>query len=113
MPPLEIEAYHKGREVWVKSAEVKPGDPPGSISDNKPNGKRDIYMFECITDDSKSTIYRSVLGLDLESAKGERTVFFDPSKREVVKELAKGESHEITVFTDKARQASLLRFTHK
>ena len=113
MPPLEIEIYHEGKKIWVKAGEIKPGDRPGSISDNKPTGKRDIYILECARDDSKSTIYRSVFGLDLESSEEERTIFFDRSKREVLRELAKGESFEMTVRTDKVRQATQFRFTHK
>lgn len=112
MAPLEIEVYNKQVGRWVKAGEVKPGDRPGSMSDSKADGKRDIYLFECAADDSKSIIYRSAFGADLESAKEERTIFLDPSKRVVIKELVKGESYEMTVTTERARQSSRIRFTH-
>lgn len=51
---LRIEIYHSN--TWVNVAELKRGDPLGSISDNKADGSRDIYMFECLADDSVSTI---------------------------------------------------------
>jgi hypothetical protein len=81
MSPLRIEIYNPELSRWIQVGEVKPGDPSGSISDNKPDGTRDIYLFECAPDNSKSTIYRSGLGLDTEVEQGRlRVVMPDPSR---------------------------------
>lgn len=115
MAPLSVEVYNPAARRWVKAGpDVKPGDPPGSISDNKPDGSRDIYMFECAQDDSQSTIYHSGFGLDTELEGGKlRAVVTDPSRLEIVKELGKGESFEMTIKTDKSPNPRKIRFTHK
>ena len=53
MSPLNLEIYSPNR-TWIKVAEIRRGDLPGSISDNKSDGSRDVYMFGCLPDDSKS-----------------------------------------------------------
>lgn len=114
MSPLRIEVYNPERNSWIQAGEVKPGDPPGSISSNKPDGSRDVYMFDCAPDDSKSTIQRSGFGVDAELAEGRlRAVVPDPSRLEVVKELKPGESYEMTIKTDRSPQPRQIRFTHK
>ena len=57
MSPLKVEIFHPINEEWVRMRDVRPTDPPGSVSDNKPNGIRDLYIFECSKDNSKSTIF--------------------------------------------------------
>jgi len=111
MSPLRIEAFNPVDKQWVRVGEVRPTDPPGSISDNKPDGKRDIFMFKCERDDSKSIIYRSGIGIDEEV--GRFRVITDFSKLEVVKELKKGESFEMDIKTDKRPASRKIRFTHK
>lgn len=115
MSPLNIEVYVPERSKWIGvSPQLKPGDRPGSISDNKPDSSRDIYLFECAPDDSKSTISRSGFGADTELEQERlRAVFPDPSKMEVVKELRKGETYEMTVRSDRnPQQPTQIRFTH-
>ena len=114
MSPLRIEAYNPELSRWIQVGEVKPGDSPGSISDNKPDGTRDVYMFGCAPDNSKSIIYRSGLGLDTEVERGRlRVVMPDPSRFETVKELNPGESYKMTVKTDVSQAPGQIRFTHK
>jgi len=108
--PLKIEVY---TEVWTTIGYLNPGDRPGSISDNKPNGSRDIYLFECSEDGSSSAIYRSGLGLDSEISVI-REVITDFSKLEIVKTLKKDEEpYVMRVKTDKSLVERKLRFTHE
>lgn len=111
MSPLHIEAFHPERKEWVRAGEVHPTDPLGSISDNKPDGKRYIYQFKCKIDDSKSVIYRSGVGIDAEA--GRFRTITDFSKLEVVKELKRGESFEMDIKSDKSPISRKVRFTHK
>lgn len=114
MSPLRIEAYNSERSRWIQVGEVKPGDPPGSISDNKSDRTRDIYLFGCAPDNSKSIIYRSGLGLDTEVERGRlRVIMPDPSRLEIVKELNPGESYEMTIKTDRNAEPRQIRFTHR
>lgn len=110
MSPCEVELRPKGQKEWLKLESINPGDQPGSISDVS-KGQRDIYLFECAPDNSKSTIYRSRLGVDWDVDEATRAV--TPLKgREVIKELKKGESFELEVTTERG-QSGTFRFTHK
>lgn len=111
MSPLNVEIYNPTAKDWVKTGEVKPGDPPGSISDNKPDKTRDLFLFECAPDDSKSVIYKSEVGADIDTGKL-RIVLSDRSRWTVIKELHNGESYEIRVKTDVSPQPRKIRFTH-
>lgn len=113
MAPLNIEVFHPIEKEWIKAGEVKPTDPPGSVSDNKVDGSRDVYLFKCEADNSKSIIYRSKFGIDREIGNNLREVLTDPSQLEIIKELKKGETHEMKVKTDKSPEPKLIRFTHK
>ena len=66
MAPLDAEVYDKKSDKWVRFGTLRPGDRPASMSDNKPDGSRDLYMAECSPDDTHSTIYRSKAGLDID-----------------------------------------------
>ncbi|MEK7182805.1 MAG: hypothetical protein AAB694_01460 [Patescibacteria group bacterium] len=112
MAPLSLEAYNPDKNSWITLDEIKPLDRPGSISDNRPDGERDIYLLECAPDDSHSTIYRSKLGVDVDLTSQIRSVT-SASGLEVIKELKKGESFEMDVKTDRSSQPSRIRFTHK
>ena len=112
MAPLSVEVYNQDKNEWTKAGEVKPGERPGSISDNKQDGDRDIYMFACNHDDSKSTIYRSGVGFDIDLISSTRVV--NPmGGLEVIKELQRGESFEMEVKTDNSPAPRHIRFTHK
>lgn len=111
MAPLNIEVYNSERSSWVPVGEVKPGDRPGSISQNKPDGIREIYMFDCAPDNSHSTIYKSTFGADA-AISDIRIVTTEGL--EVIKDLRKGdEPFILTVGTDISPQRRIVRFTHK
>jgi len=112
MCPLELEAYHPTERKWIKFGEpVGPGGG-GSISDNKSEG-RNVYLFFCNDDDSGSTIVRSKGGADSDLAGGRLRYLVNLSGYEVVKELKKGESFEMTLKPDTLRIPLKFRFSHK
>ena len=112
MSPLRVEVYRPDVRQWTQAGEVKPGDPSGSMSDNKPDGTRDLYIFECSPDDSKSTIYKSELGVDV-SQGNLRAVISDRTKWNIIKELRKNASFEMNVRTDISSHPRQIRFTHR
>ena len=112
MSPLRVEVYGSDVRQWIQAGEVKPGDPPGSMSDNKPDSTRDLYIFECDPDDSKSTIYKSELGVDV-SQGNLRAVISDRSRWGIIKELEKNEVFEMSVRTDISPRPRQVRFTHR
>jgi hypothetical protein len=90
---------------------AKPGDPPCSLSNNKPDGSSEIILFGCFPDDSKTIIVRSRAGIDIEfdSIREVRSV---PGALEVIRELNHGESFEMDIVTDSGAKRRI-RFTHK
>lgn len=111
MSPLKLKIFRERQGGWVTIGDVKPGDRPGSISDNKADGARDVYVFECSEDDSKSTIYRSEGGLDTE--KGDVRAVISLKGLSIVKELKRGEFYEMKIKTDKSPQPRKIRFSHE
>lgn len=110
--PLQIEAYNPELSEWLKIGDVKPNDPPGSFSQNRPDGSRELYLFECAEDNSQSTIYRSPFGIDTEIG-NLRAVLNDRTEWEVMKVLRKDdEPFRITIKTDNSPQRRVVRFTH-
>jgi len=109
MSPLRIEVYNPQMRDWVKAGEVKPGDPPGSISQNKPDGQREVYLFRCEHNDNESVIYRSEAGVDVASP--EIRAISTEGLKEVAR-LKDGESHTISVKTDVSDARRVVRFTH-
>ena len=106
---LRLELYLQGRN-WIKVGELLPGMRPGSIFYNRPDGRRDVYVFECERDNSKSVIYRSTCGLDLEV---DTIRALHTQGLEVVKELtALQPSYELEVRTYKNQTFKRIRFTH-
>ena len=110
MSPLNIEVFNAEKQNWVKAGELRPGDPPGSISQNKPDGSREIYLFQCEPDDKSSVIYRSEGGVDIESP---QTRVVGTTGLEVVARLTDGQSHTISVKTDVSDAIRVVRFTHQ
>ena len=100
MSPLNVEVLHNVDKQWIKLGEVGPLDKPGSLSNIKSKGKKDIYLFKCEKDDSKSVIYRS-----------ESKNVTDFSELEIVKEVKKGESFIIDMKTN--GNAKKVRFSQK
>ncbi len=109
MSPLRIEAFNPSTHEWLRVGEVGPQDRPGSMSDNKPDGKRDVYQLECAEDDSRSIISRSQLGIDLDSG-GTRNI--NSKGFEVIKNLAKEQSFEMSLTHDGKLEPRRYRFTH-
>ena len=106
---LNLEVYNIKKSKWIKVGCINPGDLPGSMSDNKSGGTRDVYIFECLSDNSKSIIYRSKSGTDTEN---ERLRKITTSELETIKELRKGEYYEMKIMTDRSLEARLIRFLH-
>lgn len=112
MSPLQVEAYDPIKDEWVSLPSLNPGSLPGSISQNKPGGTRELYLFECSEDGSHSVIYRSPLGLDI-ATEDERHVISDRSDWEIVKKLEEGDKPYImTVRTDISPKGRVVRFRH-
>ncbi|MBI2579712.1 MAG: hypothetical protein HYW27_02315 [Candidatus Aenigmarchaeota archaeon] len=107
MATLSIEAYSPdGR--WTKIGSIGPADLPGSLSDNRPDGGRDVYVFKCLG--PLSVIYRSDAGMDIETGSLREIA---ASGSEVVKELRSGsEPYEMRVKTDKSPEPRQIRFVH-
>lgn len=111
MSPLYIEVLHPIDNRWLKVGQINPKDRPGSLSHNREDGKREMYVFSCADDDLKSVIYKSGFGTDSES--GITRTISDFSRPEIIKELKKGESFEMKIKNDKSPEAMTLRFSHK
>jgi len=109
MAPLKVEVYVSDNE-WRIVGFARPG-MPGSLSDNRPDGRRDIYRLECLPDDSKSFIYRSRGGADIEI--GDLRAVFPTEGQEVIAELKRGdEPYRLMVATDRNLRPAVIRFTH-
>jgi len=107
--PLTLEMYSQ-RTGWTRVCQVNPGNPLGSLSDNKPNGRRDVYLFECMPDNSKSVIYHSRAGLDTERGITRNLV---TKGLDVITELRVGDKpYEIRLKTDSSPEPRQIRFTH-
>lgn len=111
MSPCEVETRAPGSEKWIKIGQVGPGDRPGSFSNIREDGIREIVLFESSKDDSETRIFRSGLGIDWEAG-DLRGVIPDTELLELVKTLKKGESYEMNISTDRGTKA-VIRFTHK
>ncbi len=112
MCPLKIEAYSGDKSKWVDVGEVKPGEQPGSLSQNRPDGTREVILFSCASDNSQSTIYRSKSGIDLVVG-NIRAIVNDMENWETVKVLKDGDPpHIMSLKTDVSPQRRIIRFTH-
>ncbi len=103
--PLRIEVYKNGK--WIKVGELTKHDPPGSFSNISPDGRREIYIFECFG--NKSVIYRSKGGIDREIGSLREIYTFGLER---IKELGKGNSYEMEIGTDKSSERRKIRFVH-
>jgi hypothetical protein len=115
MAPLDAELYDAKNIKWVTFGILNPGDRPASMSDNKPDGRRDVYMIECSPDDTHSTIYRSKAGLDIIIGNLRVVAPLEiPEGFEIVKILKKGdEPYVLSLKTDKSPEERKVSFTHK
>lgn len=93
---LSIEVKLNGE--WKRVGEVRPGDPPGSMSHNHPDGRRDIIVFGF--EKGGVIVSRAGFGADMEVGPMRAHT---SSVREVVAHLAvAGDSHEFIVTTDRS-----------
>jgi hypothetical protein len=100
--------YEIGTEAagkWAKLATLTPDDPPGSISQNTPDG-RDVIMFYCGGD--HSVVERSLGGGDIE-VDAMRVVTTAGTER--LATLKPGQTYEADVVSDKGI-AYKARWTH-
>jgi hypothetical protein len=108
MAPLSLEVYVADNH-WKEIAQLGPKNRPGSIS-NTLNESREIYMFECLNDNSKSLIYKAKKDINLEL---NLIRIIDSENLEIIKELKKGdEPYKINIKTDRDSQSRIIRFTH-
>lgn len=94
-------------DKWLPVVGLRPGDQPGSISDNPPDGDRQVYLFEA--GPQQATIVRSEAGLDIET--DTTRVTYAAAGFVAVASLAAGESHELTV-TAQNGEPRQFRFTY-
>ena len=107
--PLRMDAYAGGR--WVFVAKLGPGQPCATLSDNKPDGSRDIYKLECLPDDSGSVVYRSRAGVDADL--GDTRIVFS-LEFEKLAVLTEGDKpYEMGLRTDRSPEARRVRFSHE
>ncbi len=107
--PLYLEINREGK--WRTVGRLTPGDSPGSISHNKTDGRREMYMFECAADDSHSTIYRSIGGADGEI--GDKRHVNIMSGIEIITILYRGnEPYAMSIKTDRSEKTRQIRFSH-
>lgn len=111
MAPCEVEIRAPNSEKWIRIGQLNPRDAPGSFSNIREDGVREIVLFECSEDDSETRIFRSGLGIDWESG-DLRGVISSLELLELVKTLKKGESYEMNITTDRGTRA-VVRFSHK
>jgi hypothetical protein len=108
MAPLSLETYSPDAKKWLRVGLIGPGAPPGSVSDNR-DGRRDVYVFSCASDNSHSVIQRSVAGVDREIGPLRAVTSVGA---ETVKVLKTGETYEMEVRTDMGREPRRIRFRH-
>src|SRR4051812_28428948 len=108
---LVVEVFNKQANAWVVSGSLPPGGPNGSMSNNNPAGTKELYVFQCLPDDKKSVLLRFT-EFTARTSGDLRHAGLDPANAEVVAELRKGESYEITVRTDVAPEPRMIRFRH-
>ncbi len=115
MSPLRVELYKPELHQWVQAGrDLSPSDPPGTVSSNLPNGKREIYQFFCTEDDSHSVIQRLPGGVDAETGRF-RIIDAEEMVNAVrVATLRRGdEPYRLTVKTDRNSQRKIIRFIHR
>ncbi|MGH3548895.1 MAG: hypothetical protein ACRDQU_12455 [Pseudonocardiaceae bacterium] len=49
---------------WVRLGSVQPDEPPGSVTNTTPDGKREVYIFGWIG--GRMGVFRSTNGIDIE-----------------------------------------------
>jgi hypothetical protein len=109
MPPsLRIEV-HIEDDQWALAGQIDQGDRDGSMSDNPPEGGRDIYRFGVDPVSNTGYVVREGFGADRDVS-GVREV--SSLGTVIVASLHHGESHELTVRPDNSSAPRRIRFTY-
>lgn len=107
-----IEAYRSDFKSWVSVGDVLPGQR-GSMSNNLLDGRREIYLFECATDDSHTTVKKMPFGVDIEMG-NLRAILQGEKEGEVLAELKRGDKpYIISIKTDVSPERRMVRFSHQ
>ncbi|MCW6160243.1 MAG: hypothetical protein LVQ95_04110 [Candidatus Micrarchaeales archaeon] len=116
MPPLTIEVYSDEAKRWIEAVRLKPGDNPGSMSNHTPDMRREIIMFKCSADDSRSIIYKPKTSVDFtvcaKSSAASLRMVSTLGDLDIIRTLRKGDSLEMNVTTDISRGPRTVKFTH-
>lgn len=107
MAPLELETMDLSGD-WYKFGRVMPGKN-GSLSDNKADGSREVYHFECNANDESSTLSRSAGGIDIANSSTRKII---STGFELIKEIKDGDSHVLDIRRPQ-RESIQVRFTHR
>ena len=102
MATLYLEAYDPERGGWIVAGTLRPGERPGSLSDNTPEG-RVTYTYALAADGRHATIGHTAVGLLYRD--GSVATFAD-----VVRTLGPGEEHEMEITSDVGRKRQRVRF---
>lgn len=108
--PLSVEI--KINEIWRPISTVSPGGQAGSISNNRADGERELYILECASDDTSSTISKSEGGMD-SSGQDERDRVVLSVRSDVIAVLRENDKpFELTVTPDNSTESRTFRFAH-
>lgn len=106
----KVEAYNSDEKSWIPVGLLPPGQR-GSMSQNLPDGGREIYVFECSLDDTHTTLSKGPFGVDIEV--GRYRVLDTLEGMEVVQELRIGDpAYVLSIKTDKSEKIQMVRFSH-
>ncbi len=105
--PTKGEVIVKG--ISTELPTLNPGDRPASFSITK-NGSLVIYIVECASDDSCTTIHKITDGMSIEYRQV-RVLGIREGGRKKIKTLSKGESYEF--FVTKNGTKETIRITHE
>ncbi|MBI2013247.1 MAG: hypothetical protein HYS87_00180 [Candidatus Colwellbacteria bacterium] len=95
---------------WKETCRVYPHQAPGSITDNKPDGTRDVYLFYCEDDDGCSKVLKSRGGVD--TADPSTRVVTNLAGFELVKTIHPREYFTMTILTDESQEPRKIRIKH-
>jgi hypothetical protein len=111
MSPLHVQLRNLEDTGWLKFGEpLQPGEAPSSISNNPPDGEREIVFFGCEPDGLSSVIRKTISARETVS---EGTRVFSSSVFDEIKRLRVGDKpYVLDVITDRGDEATI-RFTHK
>lgn len=107
MAPLELENMDLSGD-WYRFGRVMPGKN-GSLPDNKADGSREVYHFECNANDESSTLSRSTGGIDIVNTSTREII---STGVKLIKEIKDGESYIVDIRTARG-EPTKVRFTHK